>query len=144
MSQVFGLLFFYFFCCSCVPLLEDTGVAPLSIPPSFLLSSSPSLHLTAPWGVSVASPLLSSPLLSVCVCVRACVRAAVAADSSLCLPICICCRAQPTRISSVLSLSFSLSPCTCFFPLPTYLCPPQSFSCFFFVEGEGGADEGRK
>lgn len=133
MSQVFGLLFFYFFCCSCVPLLEDTGVAPLSIPPSFLLSSSPSLHLTAPWGVSVASPLLSSPLLSVCVCVRArcCGRRLLPVPPYLHLLQ----SSANTHLLCALSLFLSLS-LHLFFPT-TYISLPTTifFLLFFLLRG---------
>lgn len=77
MSQVFGL-----FALVCRWWKTSGGASLL------LLSSPPSLPLTAPWGVSMVAPLLSTQCL--CVCARArvfvCVAcAAVAAASSLCL-----------------------------------------------------------
>ena len=109
-----------------------------------LLSSSPSLHLTAPWGVSVASPLLSSPLLSSCVCVCVCVRARCCGRRLLPVPPYLHLLQSSANTHLLCALSLFLSLPALVFPTTYISLPTTIFFLLLFVEGERGADEGRK
>lgn len=101
------------FACSCVPLVEDIGVAP---PSSSSHPFPPSLHRSLGCVYGSASPL---SLPCVCGARRCCCRRRLLPLP----PICICCRALAnTHLCSVL-----------FFPLSFCFCPPQlSLSSSFF------------
>ncbi len=128
MSQVFGL-----FALVC----RWWKTSGWRLRPSLLLSSSPSLHLTAPWGVSMAAPLLSTPFG--CVCARMCV---CVWRALLLLP--------PPPSASYLhllqswgnthlcSLSLSLSLSLSFFPTTHLFLPTTIFPFFLFFFADKG------
>ena len=108
----FFVSFFFFW--SCVPLLEDTRVAPPSLHPSLLpplILSLPPSHRSLGCVCGIASPLLSV-CVCVCVCVRACVRALLWPPPPPCASLSASAAELSQHASPLCSLSLSL--CTCF------------------------------